>query len=62
MEVVERRKQMKIITTVTEIECNAEELRQSTSLSDGLYNAMRRAFNGPLPSYTRAEEESEEEE
>ena len=55
---------MKIITTVTEIECNAEELRQSTSLSDGLYNAMRRAFNGPLSftSYTGPEEESEEEE
>ena len=52
---------MKIITTVTEIECNAEELRQSNSLSDGLYNAMRRAFNGPL-SHTEPEEESEEEE
>ena len=54
---------MKIITTVTEIECNAEELRQSTSLSDGLYNAMRRAFNGPLFStHAESEEEPEEEE
>lgn len=54
---------MKIKTTVTEIECNAEELRQSTSLSDGLYNAMRRAFNGPLfYTHTESEEEPEEEE
>lgn len=53
---------MKIKTTVTEIECNAEELRQSTSLSDGLYNAMRRAFNGPLFTRTESKEEPEEEE
>ena len=56
---------MKIITTVTEIECNAEELRQSTSLSDGLYNAMRRAFNGPIMrpimNYQNDDEEEEEE-
>lgn len=54
---------MKIKTTITEIECNAEELRQSNTVSDGLINAMRRAFNGPL-SFTCAEpeEESEEEE
>lgn len=52
---------MKIKTTLTEIECSAEELRQSTSLSDGLYNAIRRAFNGPLQC-TKPEEESEEEE
>ena len=54
---------MKIKTTVTEIECNAEELRQSNTVSEGLLNAMRRAFNGPL-FYTHAvsEEEPEEEE
>ena len=52
---------MKITTTITQIECNAEELRQSNTVSDGLLNAMRRAFNGPL-SYTQPEEESEEEE
>ena len=54
---------MKIKTTLTEIECSAEELRQSTSLSDGLYNAMRRAFNGPLSytTYPEPDEESEEE-
>ena len=57
---------MKIKTTITEIECNAEELRQSNTVSDGLINAMRRAFNGPIfnteASYTEPEEESEEEE
>ncbi len=57
---------MKIKTTVTEIECNAEELRQSNTVSDGLLNAMRRAFNGPIfntaESDTEPEEESEEEE
>lgn len=57
---------MKIKTTITEIECNAEELRQSNTVSDGLINAMRRAFNGPIfnttASHTEPEEESEEEE
>ena len=52
---------MKIKTTITEIECNAEELRQSNTVSDGLINAMRRAFNGPIFN-TEPEEESEEEE
>ena len=49
---------MKIVTTTTEIECTAEELRQSNSLSDGLYNALRKAFNGPI--YETTEEEDEE--
>lgn len=56
---------MKIKTTITEIECNAEELRQSNTVSDGLLNAMRRAFNGPIfntAASTEPEEESEEEE
>ena len=54
---------MKIKTTVTEIECNAEELRQSNTVSEGLLNAMRRAFNGPLfYTDTESEEEPEEEE
>jgi len=39
---------MKIKTTEIEIECTTDELRQSTTLSDGLYNALRRAFNGPI--------------
>lgn len=38
-------KRMKIKTTVTEIECTANELRQSTTLSDGLYNLLRGFFN-----------------
>ena len=49
---------MKIKTTEIEIECTAEELRQSTTLSDGLYNALRRAFNGPI--YDNSVEESED--
>lgn len=54
---------MKIKTEITEIECSAEELRQSNSLSDGLHNALRRAFNGPLSfACAEPEEESEEEE
>lgn len=41
---------MKIKTTVTEIECNAEELRQSNGLADAFWGAFRRAFNGPISS------------
>lgn len=36
---------MKIKTTVTEIECTANELRQSNGLSDGLYNLLRGCLN-----------------
>ena len=36
---------MKIKTTVTEIECSANELRQSNALSDGFYNILRGCFN-----------------
>ena len=55
---------IKTITTTTEIECNAEELRQSNSVSDSILGALRRAFNGPLPStaYTAPKESDEEEE
>lgn len=35
---------MKITTTI--IECTADELRQSNSLSDAFCNALRNAFNG----------------
>lgn len=52
---------MKIKTTITEIECNAEELRQSNTVSDGLLNAMRRAFNGPIFSTAAFDTEPEEE-
>lgn len=37
---------MKIIETRTEIECNAEELRQSNTVADGLLSVLRRALNG----------------
>lgn len=36
---------MKIKTTVTEIECTTNELRQSGQLSDELYNLLRGCFN-----------------
>ena len=37
---------MKIITSTTTIECDAEELRQSNDLSDAFTGMLRRAFNG----------------
>lgn len=49
---------MKIKTTVTEIECTANELRQSNALSDGFYNLLR----GCLNNMTSNCEESEDEE
>lgn len=51
---------MKIETTTTKIECTADELRQSNTLSDGFYNALRKAFNGPI--IEEDIEESEEDE
>lgn len=36
---------MKIKTTVTEIECTANELRQSNALSDVFCNLLRGCFN-----------------
>lgn len=45
---------------VTEIECSAEELRQSNSVTDGFLNVLRNAFNGPL--YSSFEDSSESEE
>lgn len=50
---------MKIKTTEIEIECTAEELRQSSTLSDGFYNALRKAFNGPIISDHEEEEEAD---
>ena len=40
---------MKIKTTVTEIECTAEELKQSNSLSDSFINLLRNGFNAVNP-------------
>ncbi len=44
---------------VIEIECSAEELKQSNSIADGFRNMLRKAFN---PSYTEeyAFEETED--
>ena len=51
---------MKIRTEITEIECSADELRQSNTVSDGFLNAMRKAFNGPI--FSRCEEDEDPEE
>ena len=40
---------MKIKTTTTEIECSADELRQSNSAADAFMNVFRRAFNSAAP-------------
>ena len=47
---------MKIKTTVTEIECSAEELRQSNSAADAFMNVIRRAFTGAVPEPEYEEE------
>ena len=39
---------IKTTTTTTEIECNADELRQSNTVSESILNALRRTFNGPV--------------
>jgi len=45
---------------VTEIECSAEEIRQSNSLADGILNILRGVFNGVVSEdeeeYTDVEE------
>lgn len=55
---------IKTTTTTTEIECSAEELRQSNSAADAFMNVFRRAFNGAVPQndsdYYDDDEESEE--
>lgn len=45
--------------TIT-ISCTSEELRQSQTLSDAFYNAMRGAFTGPVNN--DQEEDPEEDE
>ena len=51
---------MKIKTTVTEIECTANELRQSGTLSDGLYNLLRGCFNNLTSDCEDSEEHDDE--
>lgn len=50
---------MKIKTTVTEIECSANELRQSNALSDGIYNLLRGCFNNLTSDCEESEDEDE---
>ena len=52
---------MKIKTTVTEIECTANELRQSNTLSDGLYNMLRGYFNNKTSDCDNDDVEDNEE-
>lgn len=53
---------MKIKTTITEIECTANELRQSNALSDGFYNLLRGCFNNMTSDCEGAEENEVDEE
>jgi hypothetical protein len=53
---------MKIKTTTTEIECSAEELRQSSSLSEAFTNVLRNCFNGVIPNDDYLDEDDEDEE
>lgn len=52
---------MKIQTTTTVIECSAEELRQSNTLSDSFTNLLRNAFNGSFFPYDISDDETEDE-
>lgn len=52
---------MKIKTTVTEIECTANELRQSNALSDGFYNLLRGCFNNMTSDCAESEDDDREE-
>lgn len=44
---------------VTEIECSAEELRQSNTVADGAINILRNLFNGVISTDITEEEEEE---
>jgi len=48
---------MKIKTTVTEIECSANELRQSNALSEGFCNMLRGRFNNLTSDCEESEDE-----
>lgn len=53
---------MKIKTTVTEIECAANELRQSNALSDGILNILRGCINNLTSDCEDGDEENEPQE
>ena len=44
-----------IKTTISEIEADSEELRQSNTLADSFYNALRKAMT-PYPLYDEDDE------
>lgn len=44
---------------VTEIECNAEELRQSNTLADGFMNLLRGCFAGTVNRTTDNQDEED---
>ena len=47
---------------VTEIECNADELRQSNTLSDGILNVLRNCLNPCYSDFnSQNDDESEDE-
>lgn len=58
----QQEEEMKITTTTTIIECNADELRQSNSLSDAFTGILRRCFNGQMASMEVEENEDNNEE
>lgn len=45
---------------ITEIECNAEELRQSNTIAEAFTNMLRRAFT-PFTAYNSADVEDDDE-
>lgn len=47
---------------VTEIECNAEELRQSNTLADSLTNLLRGCFNFNRAADCTTDDQDEEDE
>lgn len=51
---------MHITTTTTEIECSADELRQSNSLSEAFVQVLRKCFNGTVPTYDESEDDNED--
>ena len=51
---------MKIKTTITEIECTANELRQSNALADGFFNMLRGCFNNMTTDCDDGTEEQED--
>lgn len=51
---------MKFKTITTELECTAEELRQSNTLSESFMNIFRNAFNGQTDNSSYEEEDNED--